>query len=84
MAHTQDLKIGNIVYDVSGNKTKIINKVSYKNTEKCYKLSFKGNNFEEDIVCDKDHFWRVYINEKPVVLTAEQIFCIKEKRSICL
>ena len=75
----KDLKIGNVVYDLSGNKTKVINKVSYKNTEKCYKLSFKGKDFEEDIVCDKDHFWRVYVNEKPIVLTAEQISCIKEK-----
>jgi hypothetical protein len=75
----KDLKIGDVVYDLSGNKTKVINKVSYKNTEKCYKLSFKGQHFEEDIVCDKDHFWRVYINEKPIVLTAEQISCIKEK-----
>lgn len=75
----KDLKIGDIVYDLSGNKTKVINKVSYKNTEKCYKLSFKGQDFEEDIVCDKDHFWRVYVNETPIVLTAEQISCIKEK-----
>lgn len=79
--HTKikDLKIGDVVYDLGGNKTKVINKVSYKNTEKCYKLSFKGKDFEEDIVCDKDHFWRVYINEKPIVLTTEQISCIKEK-----
>jgi hypothetical protein len=78
----KDLKIGDVVYDLGGNKTKVINKVSYKNTEKCYKLSFKGKDFEEDIVCDKDHFWRVYINEKPIVLTAEQISCIKEKITI--
>jgi intein/homing endonuclease len=75
----KDLKIGDIVYDLSGNKTKVINKISYKNPEKCYKLIFKGGNFKEEIICDKDHFWRVYINEKPIVLTAEQIFCIKEK-----
>lgn len=75
----KNLKIGDVVYDLGGNKTKVINKVSYKNTEKCYKLSFKGKDFEEDIVCDKDHFWRIYINEKQIVLTAEQIFYIKEK-----
>lgn len=75
----KDLKIGQFVYDLDGNPTKIINKVSYTNTEKCYKLSFKGKNFEEDIICDKDHLWKVYINNERKVLTAEQIYDIKEE-----
>lgn len=81
----KNLKIGDYVYDLDGNKTKVINKVSYKNTEKCYKLFFRGKNFSEEIICDKDHLWKVYINNSPLVLTAEQIYYtehpIKLKRS---
>ncbi len=75
----KDLKIGDCVYDLYGKQTKVINKVSYKNTEKCYKLSFKGKAFEEEIVCDKDHFWRVYFDDTSVVLTAEQIYYLKKE-----
>jgi hypothetical protein len=75
----KDLKINDIVYDLYGKQTKIINKVSYKNTEKCYKLSFKGKQFEEEIVCDKDHFWRVYFDDTSVALTAEQIYYLKRE-----
>jgi hypothetical protein len=75
----KDLKINDVVYDLYGKQTKIINKVSYKNTEKCYKLSFKGKSFEEEIVCDKDHFWRVYFDDTSVVLTAEQIYYLKRE-----
>lgn len=75
----KDLKIGDYVYDLYGKKTKVINKIGYKNTEKCYKLSFKGKQFEEEIVCDKDHFWRVYFDDTSVVLTAEQIYYLKKE-----
>lgn len=75
----KDLKIGQFVYDLDGNPTRIINKVSYTNTEKCYKLSFKGKDFEEDIICDKDHLWKIYINNERRVLTAEQIYSINEE-----
>ena len=75
----KDLKINDIVYDLYGKKTKVINKVSYKNTEKCYKLSFKGKIFEEKIFCDKDHFWRVYFDNTCQVLTAEQIYNLKKE-----
>jgi hypothetical protein len=75
----KNLKIGDVVYDLSGNPTKVINKVSYKNTEKSYKLSFKGKNFQEDIICDKDHLWKICIDARELVLTADQISKIKEK-----
>jgi hypothetical protein len=75
----KDLKINDFVYDLEGNPTRIINTVSYNNREICYKLSFKGTNFEEDIVCDKDHLWKVLINGKFEVLSAEQIYNKKEK-----
>ena len=75
----KDLKINDVVYDLYGKQTKVINKVSYKNTEKCYKLSFKGKQFEEEIVCDKDHFWRVYFDDDCKVLTAEQIYNFKKQ-----
>jgi hypothetical protein len=75
----KDLKINDVVYDLYGKQTKVINKVSYKNTEKCYKLSFKGKQFEEEIVCDKDHFWRVYFDDACHVLTAEQIYNFKKQ-----
>jgi hypothetical protein len=75
----KNLKIGDVVYDLSGNQTKVINKVSYKNTEKSYELSFKGKNFQEDIICDKDHLWKICIDSRELVLTADQISKIKEK-----
>jgi len=75
----RDLKIGDCVYDLYGKQTKVINKIGYKNTEKCYKLLFKGNQFEEEIICDKDHFWRVYFDDTSVVLTAEQIYYLKKE-----
>jgi intein/homing endonuclease len=75
----KDLKINDVVYDLYGKRTKVINKISYKNTEKCYKLSFKGKTFEEEIVCDKDHFWRVYFDDTSSVLTAEQIYDLKKE-----
>ena len=75
----KNLKIGDFVYDLDGNQTKVINKVRYKNTEKCYELVFTGNDFEEKIVCDKDHLWKVYINDSPLVLTTEKISSIEEK-----
>jgi len=75
----KDLKINDVVYDLYGKQTKVINKVSYKNTEKCYKLSFKGKQFEEEIVCDKDHFWGVYFDDTSSVLTTEQIYYLKKE-----
>lgn len=75
----KDLKINDFVYDLKGKPTKVINKISYNNTQTCYKLSFEGKNFQEDIICDKDHLWQIYINGSVEVLTSEEIYKKREK-----
>ena len=51
-----DLKIGDIVYDQYGKKTKITGKSKQK-IKNCYKITFDDTS---TAVCDDEHYWTLY------------------------
>lgn len=63
----KDVKVGDVLYDMYNNPTKVIGKSEVKNLP-CYKLSFRSSIGEsESIVCDNEHLWRMVNGEvKPV------------------
>lgn len=50
-----DLKIGDIVYDQYGNKTKITAKSKKKNKD-CYRITFDDTS---QVICDDEHYWKL-------------------------
>lgn len=51
-----DVKVGDIVFDRFGKKTKIIGKSKQK-TKDCYKITFDDTSIA---ICDDEHYWTLY------------------------
>lgn len=54
-----ELKIGDIIFDKDGNKTKVLAK-SFKSHKTCYKIVFDD---KSDVVCDNEHLWLLNTEE---------------------
>lgn len=58
-----DLKIGDIIFDKDGNKTKVLAKSQASNKD-CYKITFDD---KSEVVCDNEHLWLLDNGEvKPI------------------
>jgi len=56
-----DLKIGDLVFDINGNETKVLVKSS-KKIKPCYKITFDD---KSTVICDNEHLW--YLNDGTTV-----------------
>ena len=64
-----DLKVGDIIWDMEGNPTKILHK-SHIHVNPCYKITFDNG---DSIVADHEHRWVIIDNEEKIVTTTEEI-----------
>ena len=51
-----DVKVGDILFDIDGNQTRVIGKSEVKN-KPCYKITFDDTS---EVICDDEHLWTLH------------------------
>lgn len=79
-----ELKAGDIIFDNTGNPTKVTFATDTMYNHKCYDMTFDNG---EVIKCDADHLWVVEVKNKKITKTTEELISILEtqqrnKRSV--
>lgn len=72
-----DIEVGDVLFDDKGNQCRVTKAYPVRTGLRCYKLKFSTG---EEIVCDQDHLWYVYSENKRARIRETSLESLARKR----